>query len=152
MTIGSSAVRYGYQRRVMFYLWAKSLHIVFVIAWMAAVFYLPRILVNVVEAGNVPAVRERLILMAKRLYRFGHIMFALALIFGFTLWLHFGISGGWLHIKLALVGGILAYYIWSGRLMKKPDALPSSRMLRLANELPVFVLLAVVYLVVAKPL
>jgi putative membrane protein len=140
----------------MLYLWVKSLHIVFVIAWMAAVFYLPRILVNVVEAGDAPPVRERLVLMAKRLYRFGHIMFALALVFGLTLWLHFGITGAWLHIKLALVGGLLGYYIWSGRLMKRaanePGSLPSSRMLRLSNELPVFVLLAVVYLVVAKPL
>src|SRR5690606_21331016 len=53
------------------YFWVKTLHLVFVVAWMAAGFYLPRILLNVVEAGDVPAVRERLELMGRRLYLFG---------------------------------------------------------------------------------
>ena len=55
----------------MAYLLTKTFHLVFVIAWMAAVFYLPRILVNLAEAGDVPEVRERLLLMGRRLYRFG---------------------------------------------------------------------------------
>ena len=54
------------------YLWTKTAHIVFVIAFMACVFYLPRILVNLAEAGDDPAVRARLLLMGRRLYRFGH--------------------------------------------------------------------------------
>ena len=62
----------------MAYLLTKTFHLVFVIAWMAAVFYLPRILVNLAEVGDVPAVRERLLLMGQRLYRFGHVMFAIA--------------------------------------------------------------------------
>lgn len=138
----------------MGYLLIKSLHIVFVIAWMAAVFYLPRILINIVEAGNDAAVRARLILMGRRLYRFGHIMFGVALAFGLVLWLYFHIAGAWLHVKLALVAGMLAYYIWTGRLLKRSEAggpLPSSKALRLCNELPVLVLLAIVYLVVGKP-
>lgn len=138
----------------MLYAWIKTLHIVFVIAWMAAVFYLPRILVNVVEAGDVPVVRERLLLMARRLYRFGHIMFGLAFACGLILWLGFHIGGGWLHVKLGLVAVLLAYYIWSGRLMKGAAvgrSLPPAKRLRLLNELPVFVLLGVVYLVIAKP-
>jgi len=138
----------------MAYLLIKSLHIVFVIAWMAAVFYLPRILVNVVEAGNEPAVRSRLELMGRRLYRFGHIMFGVAFVFGLVLWLHFHIAGGWLHAKIALVVVMLGYYIWTGRLLKtsmRHGTLPSGKTLRLFNELPVLVLLAIVYLVVAKP-
>ncbi len=136
------------------YLWTKSLHLLFVIAWMAAVFYLPRILVNVVEAGEVPAVRERLLLMGRRLYRFGHIMFALALLFGLALWLHYGVSGGWLHAKLTLVALLFAYWIWTGRLLKGVSvgrAMPSGKTLRILNELPVLVLLAVIWLVLAKP-
>ena len=81
----------------MAYIWIKTFHIVFVIAWMAAVFYLPRILVNIAEAGEQPAVRARLVLMGRRLYRFGHVMFGLAVALGLVLWLHFGIGGGWLH-------------------------------------------------------
>ena len=59
------------------YLLTKTAHVVFVIAWMATVFYLPRILVNLAEAGADGAVRDRLLLMGRRLYRFGHTMFGM---------------------------------------------------------------------------
>jgi putative membrane protein len=136
------------------YLLTKTFHLVFVMAWMGGVFYLPRILVNLAEAGDEPAVRTRLVLMGRRLYRFGHIMFGLAAILGVTLWLHFGIKGGWLHAKLALVALMLAYYIVAGRWLKgvaAGRALPSSKTLRWFNELPVLLLVAIVYLVIAKP-
>ncbi len=64
----------------MAYLLTKTFHLVFVIAWMSTVFYLPRILVNLAEAGDAPAVRERLLLMGRRLYRFGHVMFGIAFV------------------------------------------------------------------------
>lgn len=136
------------------YLWTKTAHLVFVMAWVAAGFYLPRILVNLAEAGDEPAVRARLLLMGRRLYRFGHVMFGLAVLLGLALWLHFGITGGWLHAKLALVVLMLAHYIVAGRWLKGLDqgrALPSSRALRLFNEVPVLLLVGVVYLVLAKP-
>lgn len=134
------------------YLWIKSLHLLFVMAWVACVFYLPRILVNIAEVGDVPFINGRLQLMGKRLYRFGHIMFGLALVFGLWLWFGFGISGPWLHAKLTLVALLLAYFIVSGRLLKKGVAgLPTSRTLRLMNEVPILLVLAVIYLVLAKP-
>jgi protoporphyrinogen IX oxidase len=145
------------------YFWTKTFHLVFVVAWMAAVFYLPRILVNIAEAGDVPAVRERLLLMGRRLYRFGHVMLGFALIFGLVLWLAPRIwpavfleifIGGWLHAKLTLVALMLAYYIVCGRWLKGVDrgrALPSAKAMRWINELPVFALIAIVYLVIAKP-
>ena len=138
----------------MAYFWTKTFHVVFVIAWMAAVFYLPRILVNVVEAGDAPQVRERLVLMGRRLYRFGHVMFGLALVFGLVLAFGFHIVGGWLHAKIACVLLVLAFFIVSGRWLKRAatgGALPSSRTLRLVNEIPVLLLVAIVYLVLAKP-
>lgn len=138
----------------MAYLWTKTAHVVFVIAWMACVFYLPRILVNLAEAGDEPAVRARLLLMGRRLYRFGHNMFGLAVLLGLVLWLHFGIAGGWLHAKLALVVLLLAHFIIAGRWLKGVEAgraLPSATTLRWFNELPVVLLVAVVYLVLAKP-
>ena len=138
----------------MAYVWIKTFHLVFVIAWMAAVFYLPRILVNIAEAGEEPAVRARLVLMGRRLYRFGHVMFGLAVALGLALWLHFGIGGGWLHAKLLLVALLLAYFLVSGRWLKGVDAgrsLPSSRALRWFNEVPVLALVAIVWLVLAKP-
>lgn len=136
------------------YFWTKTAHVVFVIAWMAGVFYLPRILVNIVEAGDAPAVCARLVLMGRRLYRFGHVMFGLAVALGLVLWLHFGMSGGWLHAKLLLVALLLAHFTVAGRWLKGVDAgraLPTSRTLRWFNELPVLLLVAIVYLVLAKP-
>lgn len=146
------------------YFWIKTAHLVFVIAWMGGVFYLPRILVNLAEAGDEPAVRARLVLMGRRLYRFGRIMFGLAFVFGLMLWLGYRVfadfptmvapGSGWLHAKLGLVVVLLAHYIVAGRWLNGADAgrgLPSSRTLRWFNEVPVLVLVAIVYLVLAKP-
>ena len=146
------------------YLWTKSAHLLFVMAWVAAGFYLPRILVNLAEAGDEPAVRARLVLMGRRLYRFGHVMFGFAFLLGLVLWLGYrvipgyptmvGAGSGWLHAKLALVALLLAHFIVAGRWLKGLDkgrALPSARALRVFNEIPVFVLLAVIWLVLAKP-
>ena len=102
----------------MAYLLTKTFHLVFVMAWMGGVFYLPRILVNIAEAGDQPEIRARLVLMGQRLYRFGHNMFGMAAILGVVLWLYFGIDGGWLHAKLTLVLAMLAYYLASGRMLK----------------------------------
>lgn len=138
----------------MAYLLTKTAHLVFVMAWMGGVFYLPRILVNLAEAGDEQAVRARLVLMGRRLYRFGHIMFGLAFALGLALWLHFGISGGWLHAKLVLVLLMMAHYTIGGRWLKGVDAgkpLPSATALRWFNEAPVFLLIAIVFLVLAKP-
>ncbi|AIF47304.1 CopD family protein [Dyella japonica] len=149
---------------MMTYLWIKSFHVVFVIAWMATVFYLPRILVNVAEAGEEPAVRARLLLMGRRLYRFGHNMFGIAALFGLTLWEGWRVfpqtlpnvvaSLHWIDAKLTLVVLMLVYFSWTGRLLKRAEkggALPSTKTLRIMNELPVLGLLGIVFLVIAKP-
>ncbi|MFT4247596.1 MAG: CopD family protein [Pseudomonas sp.] len=146
------------------YLWIKTFHLLFVIAWMAAVFYLPRILVNIAEAAGQAEVQARLVLMGRRLYRFGHNMFGLAVLLGAVLWLGYrfipdfptmvGPGTGWLHAKLALVVAILAYFVFSGRWLKGVEQgrpLPGSRKLRLFNELPVLALVAIIWLVLFKP-
>jgi len=148
----------------MIYLWVKTLHLLFVIAWMSAVFYLPRILVNIAEANDDPAVKARLTLMGRRLYRFGHSLFGLAFLLGLALWQGWRVfpqalpnvvaSMHWIDAKLTLVALLLAHFVWMGRLLKRSEqggVLPSARALRLWNELPVLVLLGVLYLVLAKP-
>jgi len=147
------------------YFWIKSLHLLFVIAWLAAVFYLPRILVNMSEATGQPAVLERLALMGRRLYRFGHNMFGFAVVFGAALWTgHYFVPDWlpnvvgqmkWIHAKLGLVALLLIYYIVMGRWLKRAAAgggLPSSTALRWINELPILLVLGVIYLVIAKPM
>jgi protoporphyrinogen IX oxidase len=138
----------------MAYLWTKLFHVLFVMAWMATVFYLPRILVNLAEAGAENAVRDRLALMGRRLYRFGHVMFGVALLLGLTLWMHFGMQGGWLHAKLTLVALMLAHFIATGRWIKRAAAgaaLPSPTALRWFNEVPLVLAIPVLWLVYFKP-
>jgi len=139
------------------YVLLKTLHLLFVVAWMATVFYLPRILVNLAEsaaAGEPDAVRARLLLMGRRLYRFGHHMFGLAFVFGAWLWWQFGLGGGWLHAKLTLVAGLLAYFVIAGRWVTRVErgaALPTAARLRWFNELPLLLFVPVLYLVLGKP-
>ena len=146
------------------YLWTKTAHLVFVMAWMASVFYLPRLLVNLAEAGHAPDVRARLVLMGRRLYRFGHAMFGLAFLLGLLLWLGYRAfpgfptmvapGSGWLHAKLGAVVLLLAHFIVAGRWLKGLDkgrALPSATTLRWFNELPIVLLVAIIWLVLAKP-
>jgi len=133
----------------------KSLHLIFVISWFAGLFYLPRIYVNLAMVpDDSKAERDRLILMAGKLYRFMLPLAVLAIVFGFWLWLAYGFGGGWLHAKLLLVAGLVAYHFWCGRLLKRFVAQGNARghvWYRWFNELPVLILAATVFLVVLKP-
>jgi len=135
------------------YLWIKAFHIVFIASWFAGLFYLPRIYVNLAQESN-PAVVERLLGMARRLYRFTTMLMVPALLLGLWLWLGFGIKGGWLHAKLALVLLVIGYHHACGSLLKKFEKgvnTRSHKWFRVFNEVPVMLLLAIVILVVVKP-
>lgn len=134
-------------------LWVKAFHIVFVVSWFAGLFYLPRIYVNLAMAEDA-ASRERLLVMARKLYRFVTPIGLLALVFGTWLWLGYGFGGGWLHAKLALVAVLVAYHFYCGRLLARFAAGQNTRShvwYRVFNEVPVLVLVAVAILTVVKP-
>ena len=133
----------------------KALHISLVTAWFAGLFYLPRIFVNLamVPADSV-AERERLLLMAGKLYRFMTPLGVLAVVFGLWLWLGYGFTGGWLHLKTSLVVLLIAYHWHCGQLLKSfqnGSNAKSHVWFRFYNEMPVLVLFAVIFLVVLKP-
>jgi putative membrane protein len=134
-------------------LWLKAFHIFFVVSWFAGLFYLPRIFVNHAMTED-HAVRARLKMMELKLYRFVTPIGALAVITGLWLWFGFGFSGAWLHAKVALVAVLVAYHLYCGHLVKvfaEDRCVRSHVWFRFFNEVPVFVLLAVVILVVVKP-
>jgi putative membrane protein len=138
-------------------LWIKALHIVFVMSWFAGLFYLPRIFVNMAEEG-VGQVTERLLKMARRLYRFTSWLGVIALILGLILYLYYGIGrgpgNGWMHAKLGMVVLIIGYQHACGSLLKKFEQGKNQRShvwFRWFNEIPVLMLLIVVCLVVVKP-
>ncbi len=136
-------------------LWIKSLHIVFMVTWFAGLFYLPRLFVYHAMTQDEPG-RERFKMMERKLY-FG-IMTpggVLTLVFGIWLWLAYGFTGGWLHAKLALVGILVAYHLWCGKLLAefKHDRNTRSHVwFRWFNEFPVVILIAAVILAVVKSL
>jgi protoporphyrinogen IX oxidase len=143
-------------------LWIKALHIVFVASWFAGLFYLPRIYVNVASvAPNSIAEKARLLLMARKLYRFTTILAVPALVFGLLLWQHYGIGkgsvgsgNGWLHAKLFVVLLVMGYHHSCGSLLKKLENNTCRRShiwFRWYNEVPVILLLMAVVLVVVKP-
>ena len=140
-------------------LWIKALHIVFVASWFAGLFYLPRIFVNLamVPAESL-AERERLLLMARKLYRFMTILAVPALLLGLWLWLYYGIGkgpgNGWMHAKLLIVLLLLGYHHSCGSILRKFEAGQMQRShvwFRWFNEVPVLMMLAAVILVVVKP-
>ncbi len=133
----------------------KALHISLVVAWFAGLFYLPRIFVNLAMVpADSSAERERLLLMAGKLYRFMTPLGILAVGLGFWLWFGYGFAGGWLHAKTMLVTLLIAYHLYCGRLLRAFTAgtcTKSHVWFRWFNELPVLVLFAVVFLVILKP-
>lgn len=140
-------------------LWIKSLHIIFVTSWFAGLFYLPRIYVNLAMVpADSAAERERLLLMARKLYRFMTLLAVPALALGLVLWLVYGIGrgpgNGWMHAKLAVVLLLLGYHHGCGVILRKFEAGQMQRghvWFRWFNEVPVLMMLATVCLVVVKP-
>ena len=134
-------------------LWIKAFHIIFVASWFAALFYLPRILVNLAQETETVAT-TRLLLMARKLHRFGTILMIPALVLGIWLWLGYGYKGGWLHAKLALVLLVIGYHHACGSLLKKFERGANRRShlwYRWFNEVPVVLLTVITVLVVVKP-
>ncbi len=137
-------------------LWIKSLHIFFVTGWFAGLFYLPRIFVNLAMVPTPGAERDRLLLMARKLYRFSLILMVAALLFGLWLWLGYGIGAGqgWIHAKVSLVVVLVIFQFLCGRQLASLRAGANARShvwFRWFNEIPTLLLIAIVVLVVVKP-
>ncbi|MET0517943.1 MAG: CopD family protein [Burkholderiaceae bacterium] len=140
-------------------LWIKAFHIIFVASWFAGLFYLPRLFVNLAMVpADSHAERERLLLMAHKLYRFSGLLMIPALLLGLLLWLYFGIGrgpgNGWMHAKLLLVILAIGYHHGCGRLLRRFEQMAnkrSHRWFRFFNESAVLIFAAIVVLVVVKP-
>jgi putative membrane protein len=137
------------------YLWVKAFHIVFVASWFAGLFYLPRIFVNLAMVpAESHAERERLLLMARKLYRFSSLLMVPALALGLVLWLGYGVGGGWMHAKLLLVLAVIGYHHVCRGVLRSFEQLNNKRShkwFRVFNEVSVLMFIAIVVLVVVKP-
>ena len=135
--------------------WVKSFHIFFVASWFAGLFYLPRIFVNLAMETNEVAT-ARLLMMARKLYRFMTLLAVPALVFGLWLWLGYGFGqgSGWIHAKLVIVVFLVLYHHGCGVLLRKFEAgqnTHSHKWYRWFNEAPTLGLLFATILAVVKP-
>jgi len=141
------------------YLWVKAFHIVFVASWFAGLFYLPRLFVNLASVpGDSHAERERLLMMARKLYRFSSLLMVAAIALGLLLWLGYGIGrgphNGWLDAKLVLVVAAIGYHHACRRFLRDFEQLANrrrERWFRFFNEAAIVLFAAIVVLVVVKP-
>jgi len=138
-------------------IWIKALHLIFMIAWFAGLFYLPRLFVNHALAEE-DVLRQRLNLMETKLYRFITPWMILTLIFGGWLMLDYAWQAYadvlWLKIKLVLVFTLVGYHFYCGKIIKDLASNSNHRShtwFRWFNEFPVIILFAVVILAVVKP-
>jgi len=135
----------------------KTLHIVFMVTWFAGLFYLPRLFVYHAQAAPDDRVGiERFETMERKLY-FGIMApgAILTVLFGSWMWLGYGVTGAWLHAKVAFVLVLIAFHVYLGLLLRD-FARDRNRhghvFYRWLNEIPALPLLVViVWLVVAKP-
>jgi len=139
-------------------LWFKAFHVIFMVAWFAGIFYLPRLFVNHAET-NSSEISEQLKGMEKRLLYFITPFAVLTIILGLILIYAYGsawfTAAKWLHIKLTLVILLLAYHGYCFKLVstfQQDKNTRSGKFYRIFNEVPVLALFAVIILAYVKPM
>lgn len=141
----------------MLYLWVKALHVLSVIAWMAGMFYLPRLFVYHTQVARGSEAAQKFMVMEEKLLRviMNPAMIA-TWVFGIALvTIDPGLlSQGWLHTKLLAVLGMtglhMAFARWRRQLAAGTSD-RSERFFRLINEAPTLLLVVIVVMVVVKP-
>lgn len=143
----------------MAYLWLKALHIIAVVAWMAGLFYLPRLMVYHRRTAVGSETSEIFKIMERRLLK--AIMYpamGLSWLLGVSLiWVTDAFAGLslWLVVKLAAVVAMTAFHLWLAKFVRAfaEDERPrDERFFRLINEIPTVLLIVIVIMAVVKPL
>jgi putative membrane protein len=140
----------------MMYLWIKALHIIAVISWMAALLYLPRLLVYHCSAQKGSIQSETFKIMERRLLK-AIALPAMIVTWLAGLWLVYEAGAwrsGWMHAKFVLVLALSAAHGMQAKWVREfaADANQrSERFYRLANEIPTILMIGIVILVVLKP-
>jgi protoporphyrinogen IX oxidase len=136
-------------------LWLKALHVIAVVTWFAGLFYLPRLFIYHAGATDSLSI-QRFETMERRLFAIMTIGAALSVIFGLSMLIGFPgyMQMGWLKLKLLFVALLIGYHVYCYKLMRDFAAqrnTRSARWLRIFNEMPALLLIAIVILAVVKP-
>ena len=139
-------------------LWLKALHLIFMVAWFAGLFYLPRLFVNhaMTEDQNTS---EHFKMMERKLYKFTTPWMVLTLVFGFWMlyeyaWAAWG-NSLWLQLKLLLIALLVVYHFWCGKLVRvfaSDQNQHGHKWYRIFNEIPAVIMFIMIPLAVLKPL
>ncbi len=139
-------------------LWIKAFHVIFMVAWFAGIFYLPRLFVNHAETKSTE-VAQQLKGMEKRLLYFVTPFAIFTLLLGLAMIHAYGhdwfVAAKWLHIKITLVFVLVVYHGYCFKLVKtfaQDKNTRSGRFYRIFNEVPVIILFAIIILAYVKPI
>jgi len=139
-------------------LWVKAFHIIFMVTWFAGLFYLPRLFVYHAMCDD-QAGSDRFKIMERKLF-FGIMTPGAILTIALGLWMlhdyawYAFAATGWLHAKLALVGVLVIYHAYCGKLLfdfKYDRNRHGHVFYRWLNEFPVMILIAIIILTIVKP-
>ena len=140
------------------YIWLKVIHIIFMVSWMAVLFYLPRLFVYHAENRDNQGFIQVVKIMEKKLfYVIGIPAFVLTVVSGLgmiALNPSLLTSGGWLHAKIVLVILLTAFFFhneYVRRKFLKDQCSKSGKFFRMYNEIPTIILILIVILVIVKP-
>jgi putative membrane protein len=138
------------------YLWFKALHVMSVLAWMAGLFYMPRLFVYHSQQAAASATSETFKVMEAKLMR---IIMNPAMVsswlFGLlTAWKLDAWTAGWFHVKLLMVLAMTGFHLmlarWSRDFAADANRHPE-RFYRIANEVPTLLMMVIVVMAVVKP-
>ncbi len=140
------------------YVWIKSLHLISVIAWMAGLFYLPRLFIYHMQVAPEDVRSQTFKVMERRLLKaiMNPAMIA-TWVFGLLLVLTPGVvdwTAGWWHLKFASVLVMTWFHMDLGRARRafERDERPrTERGWRMLNEVPTVLMILIVFMVIAKP-
>jgi protoporphyrinogen IX oxidase len=141
------------------YLYIKALHIIFIVTWFSGMFYIVRLFIYNVEAGERPqaerdVLRTQFAVMIRRLWLgITWPSAVLTLVLGVWMWSLLGVTPSWLVVKLGFVLGLFLYHFSLQIIYKQQQRgifKYSSQQLRIWNEVATIFLVAIVMLVVVK--
>ena len=136
-------------------LWLKAFHIIFMVTWFAGLFYLPRLFVYHAMSSDKISHNRFLVMEKKLFYGIMTPGGLLTVIFGVWLWLDYNFFGFWLNVKIFMVLLLVIYHVICFKFLidfKKNKNKHSHVFYRWFNEIPVILLIAIVFLVELKPL
>jgi putative membrane protein len=138
------------------YEWAKALHVIAVISWMAGMLYLPRLFVYHCDAEIGSKQSETFKVMERRLLRaiINPAMAATWILGLYLAWAGHLFTAGWFHGKLLLVilmSGVHGFFSARVRDFANDKNTRSQKFYRIINEVPTVLMIGIVILVIVKP-